>query len=360
MGIFERRAEDEGKEVEAPATASSPQGWFDRSVDWPVDASTRYTHLFESPMAAVFHLEDAGRRLSELEARLRLPGAAGESDQDRHERLRALEAYFLSLQALALEPLSMGERKGSYGRLAHDLRGHLHLVPEIVHYRSARRVLESILHSIAECGDPQLTAEGNLTRQELARALETMPEPPPHLAAASIPPAPPPRPAPAPGPAPAAPVAAAGAEAAEAEAEGPADGEGGGAGAAPGTPHHGGSDLTAEKIFRVLLEECLKDGKISQAESRAIRQIRQVLQIPVERHRLLAESVQEDYLAGRVRGGEDMDPLTFFEKICRIALLDGRVTGSEQRLLQAMASYLHVTKEEFGAIRQRIHENPGL
>jgi hypothetical protein len=118
------------------------------------------------------------------------------------------------------------------------------------------------------------------------------------------------------------------------------------------------STLTAERIFRVLLEECLKDGKISQAENRAIQQIRQILQIPTERHQLIAHTVQADYKSGALRGSEDMNPLSFFEKICRIALKGSGITSPEQILLQVMATYLHITREEFQEIRIRIRDNP--
>lgn len=74
---------------------------------------------------------------------------------------------------------------------------------------------------------------------------------------------------------------------------------------------------------------------------------------------LLAQTVQADYQSGALRGSEDMDPLRFFEKICRIAIRGGAITPQEQILLQVMATYLHITRDEFQEIRQRIQAGPG-
>lgn len=377
VGIFERRNEAEEEEFELEEgqglVQTSPQGWVDGSTDWPEDTQGRYAYLFESPMAAAKQLGEAGKAL--VEAGLAGPptDAAG-----RTERFRRLEAYTLALQALKIPAPDMLNRRGSYGLMTHVVREHMASIPAVLHYRTVKPLLEEILGELDVTGDPQLEGEASQLRTAMAAAMGGVPEAPSWLAPAVVQ-ATPARPAAAvdttkPEP----PTPAAEAEVVEAApSEAPTDGaspeadaaEEAPAGASPeegaeersiGTPGHGGPDLTAEKIFRVLLEECLKDGKLSQAETRAIQQIRQVLTLPIARHRLLAEAVQADYEAGRLKGSEDMAPLTFFEKICRIALQDGVVTGPEQQLLQAMATYLHITKEEFAEIRQRIQQKPGL
>jgi tellurite resistance protein len=371
VGIFERRDEAEEEEIELEEgqglVQTSPQGWVDGSTDWPTDTQGRYAYLFESPMAAAKQLDEAGKAL--VHAGLAGPPADGAA---RTERFRRLEAYTLALQALKLPAPDMLNRRGSYGTMTHVVREHMASIPAVLHYRTVKPLLEEVLAELEVTGDPQLEGEGSQLRTAMEAAEGSVPEAPSWLAPAVVQatparpaaavdtsrPEPPEEPEP-PAQAEAAPEGAPPEEASE-EAGGEAPAEGGSEERAIGTPGHGGPDLTAEKIFRVLLEECLKDGKLSQAETRAIQQIRQVLTLPIARHRLLAEAVQADYEAGRLKGSEDMAPLTFFEKICRIALQDGVVTGQEQQLLQAMATYLHITKEEFAQIRARIEAKPGL
>lgn len=366
VGIFERRDEAEEQELELEAggpVQASPQGWVDGSTDWPADAPSRYAYLFESPMAAARHLQEAGQAL----CRRGLAGPPADAAA-RTERFRRLEAYILALQALQMPAPDMVNRRGSYGLTTHVLREHMAAIPAVLHYRTVRPLIEDMVAELSETNDPQLGGEASQLGTAVEAALGSFPEAPDWMAPAVVRATPAraagavdvskPEPSAAPAPPPAsaeaaAPEVAAAPEAPEAPEEGAEEGS-------IGTPGHGGPDLTAEKIFRVLLEECLKDGKLSQAEARAIQQIRQVLQIPIARHRLLAEAVQADFAAGRLKGSEDMAPLTFFEKICRIALQDGVVTGPEQQLLQAMATYLHITKEEFAQIRQRIEAKPGL
>ncbi len=387
MGIFDRREDGDEDEEEAGSSSgpqASPQGWFDRKSEWPSDANTRYLYLFEHPGAAASHHVDAGRKLLKLG-----PPVSEEPDTTRVPRLKALEAYILALQALQLEPHQIEERQCAFGRLSFYSQEHLKAAPWILHYRSCQSLLEQFAATLKETNEAHLQAEGEAILKAIQVGLKAFPEPPVGLMGLLTPPKTAPTSqekkeasSPEAPPVPAPPETTPGAEIAPPSIE-PADVPPPPLVASPAAPSPDAPtapqeppppalatqavpdpqpllELTAEKIFRVLLEECLKDGKISQAESRAIRQIRQVLQIDVERHRLLAETVQASYQSGELRGSEDMDPLTFFEKICRLALQDGVVSGAEQRLLQSMASYLHVTKEEFQDIRQRIKEHPGI
>jgi hypothetical protein len=402
MGIFERRKSDakarqKDRSIQNPANLGSPQGWFDRDAAWPPDAPSRYTHLFESPMVAELHLEDAATRLKAMG-----PGAR---EGDAQERLRCLESYYLAVQALQIESYEMGGHKATFGRLCHFIREHLASNPEILYYRAMQDKLEGILGELEESGDGELLGEVLLVREAREKALEAMPEPPKYLASMVLPPvaarkAPPAALTPesteeaaslAPSEATLPPDGGepptsedSGESAPETGAEAPADSPASPSAspseaktpqavaapfqaAAPpleatvppsAPPGELGKALTAENIFRVLLEECLKDGKISQAENRAIQQIRQILQVQPERHRLIAETVQADFKSGALRGSEDMNPLSFFEKICRLALESGSISPPEQILLQVMATYLHITREEFQEIRLRIQKAP--
>jgi tellurite resistance protein len=113
-------------------------------------------------------------------------------------------------------------------------------------------------------------------------------------------------------------------------------------------------DLTAESVFRLLLVECLRDGKFSRAETRAVVQVRDLLGLSLKRHAALLEVVQADFDAGKIPPGEEMDPLDFFEACYRGAIADGVVTEDERGLLGKLSAYLHLTRQEFQEIKVKV------
>ena len=64
---------------------------------------------------------------------------------------------------------------------------------------------------------------------------------------------------------------------------------------------------------------------------------------------------------GQVELGGSLQSLAgFFERLYRIAVVDGVVTREEEDLLAAVAACLEVTPEEFDAMRMRIRAPEGL
>jgi uncharacterized tellurite resistance protein B-like protein len=112
-------------------------------------------------------------------------------------------------------------------------------------------------------------------------------------------------------------------------------------------------DLTAEMVYRILLEECMQDGKFSREEEQAILAMRHHLGISGEQHVQLLEETRAAVKAGEVAFGGEMDPVRLFERVYEAARSDGRMTDGEQHLLRKVADHFSITPEEFQQILAR-------
>ncbi|MCA9552882.1 MAG: hypothetical protein KC933_22800, partial [Myxococcales bacterium] len=284
---------------------------------------------FPTPRHAQRTLAALGSR---LEGRRREERAGGRALEVFGEESRGdLESYAVALQALCLGPDQLVARKATYVELAHALARHLTHAPELTGFKLVGSYLRNLAEDLRDCGDEQLAALGQELNRELtvARAARVAPamERRPDLPAGStasvaeqfaarysrIEQAPPPEDDPAP----------------------------------PG-------DLTAERVFRLLLEACIRDGRFTREETEVLVGVRELLGISLARHSALHSQVQRAYEAGEVEAGGDLSPPEFFERCCRVALEDHALTAAERELLQGLGRFLHITADEFAAIKRSL------
>lgn len=335
MSIFERLlGSRDAEEASDPGARSapglpSPQGWWDLDSGWPEGRTRNFRDLFPQPRNAVFELVELGEKLALCRDASMAGGRALEVfGADSRERL---ESYALATQALNLGQAVVGRYKGTLGHLVVTLEGHLESIPEVAHFKLVASYLRAIGEDLRDGGDEDLGPLGRRLLETLRQVREARR-----------------RTTPAPSGVPQGGTTASLAEQfqaayAPAPAEATEDDE-------PLPP----GDMTAEAVFRALLEECIQDGHFSRGETRAICQIRDLLGISLKRHSEILRLVQADFEAGKFRGDEEMNPLTFFEKCCRLALADGVLEPAEKAILDALARYLHVTRDEWAAIKRRL------
>lgn len=394
MGLFDRyrdqnkpSPEDLPIEEQPYSLRPSPQGWKDRVTDWPASKLGRFEVLFPYPSDAVNQLQ------------VLLDGDPGTPQ---------LDAAFLAIQALRLERQRVSEYKGTYGAFlgwALTSPG----MEKFLGFKMVSTVARDIGIELKECSDPDLQALG---LQFLQRVLEfsmpgTSPEELEHqeekaraaqdmmfrrvsslrtrdplpegrfevsgLSGTTRPADPsassraisldtpidrvPEPPAMGPG------RRAAAARRAlletsreNAEEWSPEAGPGPGETAFPRSAEGaaGTRKMTAEIVFQTLMEECLKDGKLTPMEMRALCNIREKLGLDLAGHERMLRKVQEQLERNPPEVTEDLDPLVLFERLCWQAADDGRIEAEEKKILGVVAGYLHITPEEFGAIKERL------
>lgn len=368
MGILDRfrrspTASDPGSDA-AEDPRVSPQGWTDEVPGWPPGMAPTPADRFPRPEDAVTQIVQG------LEA---LQLSAGEPF-DAAATSQRLDQLHAALLALRLPAAEMSRRKASYGRLLLALSRYLPAVPWVAGKRVLRECFRTLAEDLASCEDAALAGEARplaealqaavsavayLTHPELA-PLPAGPErstgpsaPPPPAGLGADAAAPTTRPTPpslqdaaaiegdASAATPTSPSAAS-PPLASAPAAGTAD------------PQEEGPDLTREKIYRCLLEECLKDGTLDSQEEEAILSLRRQLGIPVHRHAAMVREVTNARRDGQLSGEDEMDPLTFFEKIYVIAWQDGVVTDDEANLLRSVARHLGLDRAEVAAVEEKV------
>lgn len=348
MGVFDRLFPP-GAEPASPATGPTGPLWSEEKL-------ARWGRLFAGP-------EDALEQLAVLGERLRARRDPARSGQPPKQvfgegAVEELQSYAVAAQSLTPDPGEVAATSDLYRRLGTLLLRHLAEIPEVTAYRLTGGFLKAIADDLRHADVPGLEALGADLRQALKEAREARRAPAlerrddlepgtttslseqfrsryqdressPYRAAEAAPTS----------------------EAADPTAlTVPAPPE-----EAPEDPLPPATDLSAEAVFRVLLEECLGDGRISRAEARAIAQLRELLGLSLRRHQAMLEEVlAEVSLRGPDPDGEDMDPLGFFERCCRVAVADGTVEGHEKALLEKVGRYLHITPEEYSTIRARM------
>lgn len=391
MSLFDRRREateaaaETLPEHERPySLRPSPQGWRDRATAWPAQKLSRFEVLFPYPADAVEQLRN-GLGSQPTEA--------------------ALDAGFLAMQALRLPRGILPEYKGTYGAFLDWAEGYEGL-PGFLGFKLVGTVAKDIGLELKACADPDLAKLGAayLTRvlaitspgvsiadvaekQATAREVQEMmfarvgrnrdADPAPEEAGAVSGIA---------GPAPRAPDAdpedvirvdepvdrvpepdtpgpgrrtAAAARDIRAAMSTPADPpppEAPGDAAFPRGMRDadGPRKMTPRTVFQTLLEECLRDGKLTPMEMRALRDLRRQLGLDLAGHEEMLVKVQAQLARAAPETTQDLDPLVFFERLCWQAADDGKIEPAEQKMLQIVAGYLHVTAEEFAGIREKL------
>lgn len=309
FGLFGGSASARPAAVPPPAAKDrvSPQGWTDDVDGWPRagdGGASAFALGFATPWDAVDGLEATFSALHRLHKSL-FEGGGGEAAAVALRR--AIEAYAHNLQALYILDREMGKRKGTYGRLAHVIVEHLDKVPFLLGHPLIAMKLRYLGEDLGDSGAPELGPEGRQVDEAVRRAQEVM------------------------------------AKGQQARTEGEE--------ARPAAAK-GGDELTPTRVMEVLLEECFKDGKISEEEERIFLELRALMRLPRERFAAMMTAAAK---AGGGGQGE-LDAAAFFERLYREAMADGELTATEDELLSAVASYLAVAPSEVEAIRARVAE----
>jgi hypothetical protein len=323
MGVFDRLFQDDA----APEPGESPS-----SNAWSEEKQARWGSLFAGPEDALGELVVVGERLG---AR-RDPALAGLPPKQvfGEEALEDLQSYAVAAQALKPDRGEVAARPELYRRVADAVLVHLARIPEVTAYRLTGGFLRAIGEDVRDADDEALASLGAEIRKALREAREARKSPAlerrDDLEAGTT-------------------TSLSEQYRAQYESQGGSMYQGGSPDPAaptvpappeePEEPLPPATDLTAEAVFRVLLEECLGDGRISRAEARAIAQLRDLLGLSLRRHQAMLEEVMAAVQArGPDPAGEDMDPLTFFERCCRVAMADGAVEVCSRRLVGTSTS----------------------
>ncbi len=295
----------------------SPQGWDDKSHGWPEGSVPGSPPAWATPADAAQSLEEALEGLHGL-AIEGFPRGATEP---------LLTSVTNALDVLLLPVKEIPIRKGTMGRVVHALLHSLPVMPWLARRAPLHGTLVALASRLAASSDPELAREGQRLERIMADGQV-------HLAwllGASSP----------------------GVEEPGALDSRPAAQSEPGPRAKPGRVNLPSlsepdlvADLTREKIYRCLLEECIKDGHLSSTEETAILSLRRLLGIPVHQHARMVREVQSARADGRLQGAAEMQSGEFYSKLFRIALEDGVVTPDEARLLRSVADHLGLGDEE--------------
>jgi len=105
------------------------------------------------------------------------------------------------------------------------------------------------------------------------------------------------------------------------------------------------TELTPDKLFEIVLEEALRDGKVEESEFEKVEAIKELLGVTAEQHKAAFSRVKEriDKAEPRERS---MDRLMIYQKCLIVAAADGTITEDESAHLHVMQSFLDITPEE--------------
>lgn len=124
----------------------------------------------------------------------------------------------------------------------------------------------------------------------------------------------------------------------------------------PDTP----GELTREGVFRVLLDECHRDGTVDEEESAALAGVARLLDIGPVRQEEMAAAARARFEARELPPGGAMDPSDLMDRLHQVAEADGVVTDAEKALLDAIGYFLRVGDElEEDAESSAASEGPG-
>lgn len=104
-------------------------------------------------------------------------------------------------------------------------------------------------------------------------------------------------------------------------------------------------ELTPEKLFEIVLEEALRDGKVEEGEFQKVEAIKALLGVTAEQHQDAFRRVKAR-IDGAEKRDRSMDRLMVYQKCLIVAAADGKVTDEESSNLRVMQSFLNITPEE--------------
>ena len=105
------------------------------------------------------------------------------------------------------------------------------------------------------------------------------------------------------------------------------------------------SELTPDKLFEIVLEEALRDGKVEEEEFEKVEGIKELLGVTAEQHKEAFAKVKArvDKAEPRERS---LDRLMIYQKCLIVAAADGKITDDESSHLRVMQNFLSITPEE--------------
>ena len=105
------------------------------------------------------------------------------------------------------------------------------------------------------------------------------------------------------------------------------------------------SELTPDKLFEIVLEEALRDGKVEESEFEKVEAIKELLGVTAEQHKAAFAKVKERVDKAEPRD-RSLDRLMIYQKCLIVAAADGKITEDESSHLRVMQNFLAITPEE--------------
>ncbi len=105
------------------------------------------------------------------------------------------------------------------------------------------------------------------------------------------------------------------------------------------------TELTPDKLFEIVLEEALRDGKVEEDEFEKVEAIKEILGVTAEQHQAAFAKVKERIDKAEPRD-RTMDRIMIYQKCLIVAAADGTITEKETSQLKIMQSFLSITPEE--------------
>ena len=105
------------------------------------------------------------------------------------------------------------------------------------------------------------------------------------------------------------------------------------------------AELTSEKLFEIVLEEALRDGKVEDEEFEKVEAIKELLGISAEQHKETFKKVKARVDKAEPRD-RSLDRLMVYQKCLIVAAADGKISEQESSHLHVMQNFLSISPEE--------------
>lgn len=258
---------------------------------WPPTARRLFQVPFlPRPSSVIAHLEEAFPPILAMHREHDLAAELSPTTDDLFHR--KLQFYAVGLEAMLflIPPEEIPPREGVFSAFCHLVQEHLASCPYLLRHGAIQAYLDIVSRDLAACRIEALAAEGVRLRQGIDAALEAIHRP--RLADQGDP-----------------------------------------------------GELTRERIFEVLLEECYRDGEYSEEEGAALEGVARLLDIGSARQAEMAAAVEVRYQARELAPGGHMDPRGFLLRLRQEAAADGVVTEGESARLRAIAHFLRLEED---------------
>lgn len=116
------------------------------------------------------------------------------------------------------------------------------------------------------------------------------------------------------------------------------------------------NELTAEKVFQLLLEEVLRDQNITDVERSTVQEVKEALGIDSEAHQRAYKAALEGLRARGKQADYELVPEDVMRRVAARACADGKISVSELEILKKVSNALKVDPDEHRVIFKAIEE----